>query len=866
VDPTPHRPEATNPLDELSPNLRTAVEATRNQPVPPDHQEETLRRIEKTEPPRSNRLAGAPFWTRPSMALAVLAASVAIAFCTGYWVRPTATAATPTDSQYAKLLQDPEFVEGLSAFMKAQREGITLEMQLKDPNHNAPIVQTSGDVPAPQVLPETSVPPSISATGPGLPRMTPSGPPQPGQPGMGGGATAGTGSTITGGGFGGPGGPGGTSPSGVFGGVAGPYPGGPGMGVGPVAPGGPPPGPFSPGSFTGSLPPAPSSGAPTPVTGHPNVPVPQPQPPVPGTVPVAPVTLPGLSPAPIDPKVPTTPAQPDTRPLVMAESLKVEIGLLTEAQKKTVAEVTQMYAKNIATARTAEEARQLQKNLTEGLNSLPADTRDAIVAALQVQPPAPLAEVPSPESYNYFVDNPYQAVQNAPLSTFSTTVDTASYSNVRRFLMNDNRLPPRDAVRVADLLNYFPYAYPQPKGDAPVAFTMNMTTCPWNADHQLLRVAVAARTYTAAQMPPRNLVFLLDTSGSMSPEDRLPLLIKGFKLLVEQLRPQDRVAIVVYASATGLLLPSTPGNEKAKINAALDTLHANGSTNGGDGIQMAYKIAQENFIKGGVNRVILGTDGDWNVGITNHADLIRLIEEKRKTGVYLTVLGVGRDDLKDGMMERLAHHGAGHYCYVNTMNELKKIFVEQGGALSTVAKDVKVQIEFNPQRVAGYRLIGYENKLLRDQDFNDDTIHAGDMGSGHTVTALYEIVPAGLKVPSVQVEDLKYQKPTLPAEAANTGEFLTVKMRYKDPEAETSKKLEQPLAGAVQNFEKAHEDIRWAAAVAEFGMLLRGSPYKGTATYTSALHMAERALGGEDAHRVEFLSLVKKARELSKEK
>jgi Ca-activated chloride channel family protein len=498
-------------------------------------------------------------------------------------------------------------------------------------------------------------------------------------------------------------------------------------------------------------------------------------------------------------------------------------------------------------------------------NPEPLKEADRVAAQQGNAGKQPSNKQPGTEVYNHYVDNPYFAVALDPRSTFGTSVDTASYSNIRRFLTTDGQLPPKDAVRIADMLNYFPYTYPRPQGEAPVAFAMNMTTCPWNGDRYLLRVALAARTHRPEEMPPRNFVFLIDTSGSMNPQDRLPLFVKGLKMLVAQLRPQDHIAIVVYASATGVLLPCTPGNEKAKINAALDTLHANGSTDGYSGIQEAYKIARANYIKGGVNRVILGTDGDFNVGVTNPADLIRMIDEQRKSGIYLTVLGFGYGNIKDNTLERLAHHGAGHFSYVDSLAEARKVFVEQGGGLMTVAKDVKLQLEFNPRRVAGYRLIGYENKLLRTQDFNNDDIAAGNMGSGHTVTALYEIVPAGMKVPGVEVDPLKYQIPATPGEAANTGEFLTVKLRYKDPEAETSKLLEQPLAGMVEKFDEATEDMRFAAAVAEFGLLLRDSPYKASASYEDVLGIARKALGkDENAHRTEFVTLVTRARDLSR--
>jgi len=476
---------------------------------------------------------------------------------------------------------------------------------------------------------------------------------------------------------------------------------------------------------------------------------------------------------------------------------------------------------------------------------------------------APAKDGPSTEAYKHFTDNPYFATAIAPRSTLGIAVDTASYSNVRDML-NQGRLPPKDAVRIADFLNYFPYAYPQPQGEPPVAFALNMTACPWNAEHHLLRVALAARAYHPDQMPPRNLVFLLDTSGSMGPPNRLPLLIRSLKLLVNQLRPQDRVAIVVYAGSAGLVLPSTTGDQKEKIAAALDRLQAGGSTNGGQGIQLAYRIAADNFIQGGVNRVVLGSDGDFNVGVTSEGDLVRLIEEKRRSGVYLTILGFGRDNLKDATMERLAHHGNGHFAYIDTLDEARKLFVEQGGALTTVANDVKLQLEFNPVRVAGYRLIGYENKVLRDQDFNNDAVDASDLGSGHTVTALYEIVPAGKPVPDVDVDPLKYQVPGAPGPEAAKGEFVTVKLRYKNPGSDQSKLLEQPLAGAVEPLEAAGDDLRFAAAVAEFGLLLRDSPYKGTASYDRVAATARAAVGADPGgHRAEFVGLVTKARQLA---
>lgn len=427
----------------------------------------------------------------------------------------------------------------------------------------------------------------------------------------------------------------------------------------------------------------------------------------------------------------------------------------------------------------------------------------------------PLAdEKPNTEDYQHRVDNSFHNAATVPLSTLSIDVDTAAYSNVRRFIMN-GQLPPKDAVRVEEMINYFTYRYAEPKGNAPVSLTTDLASCPWNDKHLLVRVALKGRVHDITTMPARNFVFLVDTSGSMNEENKLPLLKKSMQLMIEKLRPQDRVAIVAYAGSAGLVLGSTPGNETNRITNALGRLHAGGSTNGGDGIQLAYKVAQENLIEGGVNRVILGTDGDFNVGL-HGGDLVRLVEERRKTGVYLTILGFGMGNLKDGIMEKLAHHGNGHYAYIDTLDEARKLFVEQGAALATIAKDVKLQVEFNPARVGAYRLIGYENRLLKDQDFNDDSKDAGDMGSGHTVTALYEVVPTGQPINLPGVDPLKYQVKGAPPEAAKGGEWLTVKMRYKHPEKETSELVSRAFGGEA---EAMAEDFRFAAGVAAFSTL-----------------------------------------------
>lgn len=463
------------------------------------------------------------------------------------------------------------------------------------------------------------------------------------------------------------------------------------------------------------------------------------------------------------------------------------------------------------------------------------------------------------EAYDHIVDNPFLLVSQNPLSTFSSDVDTASYSNVRRFLLTERKLPPKDAVRIEEMINYFNYDYPAPAGEHPVSISPELTACPWNTKHQLLRIGVQTRKIDPRELPPRNLVFLLDTSGSMNAPNRLPLLIESLKLLVEQLTEHDRVSIVAYAGSAGLVLKPTPGNDHRTINRALSNLHAGGSTNGGEGIELAYRLAQQSFIAGGVNRVILGTDGDFNVGVTSQGDLIRLIEEKRRSGVYLTVLGFGMGNLKDSTMEKLAHHGNGHYAYIDDLDEAKKLFIEQGAALVTVAKDVKFQVEFNPQHVAAYRLIGYENRILAHEDFNNDQKDAGDLGSGHTVTALYELVPPGEKIDLPGVDPLKYQVALKPAAGAKTDEWLTIKLRYKDPESETSKLLTVPVSDASLRTQ-ASVDCEFAAAVAAFGMLLRESPYKGNVTFDATRRMADHARGPDaHGHRAEFATLVQAA-------
>ncbi len=470
------------------------------------------------------------------------------------------------------------------------------------------------------------------------------------------------------------------------------------------------------------------------------------------------------------------------------------------------------------------------------------------------------------EAYKHIDENPFFEVARAPLSTFSIDVDTASYSNTRRFLRN-GQLPPKDAVRIEELINYFSYDYPQPAGDAPFSITSEVAACPWNSKHRLVHIGLQGKRMHKEDLPPANLVFLLDVSGSMNSPDKLPLVKSSLRMLAEQLSARDRVSIVVYAGSSGLVLPSTAGDRRGEILAALDSLEAGGSTNGGKGIHLAYRVATENFIRGGINRVILATDGDFNVGTTSEGELARLIEEKRKSGVFLSVLGFGTGNVKDATMEMLADKGNGNYAYIDELQEARKVLGEQlGGTIATIAKDVKIQVEFNPRQAAAYRLIGYENRLLRDQDFNDDTKDAGEIGAGHTVTALYEVVPFGQTFENPGVDALKYQRPAQVSSNANSKELLTIKVRYKDPDASDSKLLSVWVADGGATIESASNNFKFSSAVAGFGMLLRDSKYKGDARYAGVAQLA-RAAAAADAHgyRAEFIQLVERAQTLAQQ-
>ena len=464
------------------------------------------------------------------------------------------------------------------------------------------------------------------------------------------------------------------------------------------------------------------------------------------------------------------------------------------------------------------------------------------------------------EEYKYIKENGYQDALNSPLSTFSIDVDTASYSNTRRFLMS-GQLPPEDAVRIEEMINYFEYDYPQPESDDPFSVNVELSECPWNEEHTLAMIGLQGKRIPLENIPPSNLVFLLDVSGSMNQPDKLPLLKSAFKLLTGQLRDEDKISVVVYAGAAGVVLDSASGSEKEDILKALDSLEAGGSTAGGQGIELAYNIAEKNFIKNGNNRVILATDGDFNIGVSSEGELVRIIEKKREKGIFLSVLGFGTGNYKDSKMESLADKGNGNYAYIDNIMEARKVLVSQmGGTLFTIAKDVKIQIEFNPAKVKEYRLIGYENRLLDKEDFNDDKKDAGELGSGHTVTALYELIPAGSDEKAIDIDELKYQDSML----KESEEWMSVKLRYKQPDSNESKLLTKAV-GVGSFSDRPSENFNFAAAVAEFGMLLRNSEFKGNASYKHVLKRAKSAKGKDDSgYRAEFIQMIDLAESLSK--
>ena len=461
------------------------------------------------------------------------------------------------------------------------------------------------------------------------------------------------------------------------------------------------------------------------------------------------------------------------------------------------------------------------------------------------------------EGYTAIHENGFKSVKQNPLSTFSIDVDAASYSNIRRYI-NSGSLPPVDAVRIEEMINYFSYYYPQPKGDDPFSINTELSVCPWNTENYLLHVGLQGKNIATELLPPSNLVFLIDVSGSMNDQNKLPLLISSFGLLVDQLRPADRIAIVVYAGSSGLVLPSTPGNQKQKIKESLNRLSAGGSTAGGAGLKLAYQVAEENFMEKGNNRIILATDGDFNVGSSSNAEMERLIEKEREKGIAISVLGFGMGNYKDDKMEVIADKGNGNYAYIDNLQEAKKVLVNEfGGTLFTIAKDVKFQLEFNPANVEKYRLIGYENRLLNTEDFEDDKKDAGEMGAGHTVTALYEIVPAKKRS---RDKTLKYQTTQLSNEAVQSNDLITLKLRYKKPDGFKSQLIEQVVKNEPLALEQTSDNFRFSASVAQFGMLLRDSEFRGTTTFESAEKLAQGSRGDDlEAYRGEMIRLLKSA-------
>ncbi len=478
------------------------------------------------------------------------------------------------------------------------------------------------------------------------------------------------------------------------------------------------------------------------------------------------------------------------------------------------------------------------------------------------EPPPPKFNT---EEYSKIDENPFKDAKQNPMSTFSIDVDKASYGNVRRYL-NNSELPPEDAVRIEELINYFSYDYPQPKGAHPFSINIEFAECPWNEENRLLHIGIQGKKLDYENLKPCNLVFLVDASGSMSDENKLPLLKKALKMMVENLSIKDRVAIVAYAGAAGLVLPSTPATEKENIIESLERLSAGGSTAGGEGIELAYTVARQNLIADGNNRVILCTDGDFNIGVSSSSELIRMIEEKRKEDIYLTICGFGMGNYKDSRMEEISNAGNGNYFYIDNIREAQKVFVREMRAnLFTIAKDVKIQIEFNPALIKAYRLIGYENRLLANEDFNDDTKDAGELGAGHSVTAIYEIVPAGATQSINQADSLKYQTTKLNDAAQSSGEIATLKFRYKPLKSDISQLIEQVVKNSPQKLDKTSENFRFSVSVAGFGMMLRDSPNKKNLNWEQVEKLAKGSLGSDtDGDRNEFIKLVETAKLLSK--
>ncbi|BDU27625.1 VWA domain-containing protein [Flavobacterium sp. GSB-24] len=475
----------------------------------------------------------------------------------------------------------------------------------------------------------------------------------------------------------------------------------------------------------------------------------------------------------------------------------------------------------------------------------------------------PIPVEPTQEDYDAFVENAFESPKTAPLSTFSIDVDNASYTNIRRFLNNGQQVP-KDAVRVEEMVNFFKYTYPQPKDENPFSINTEVSDSPWNANNKILKIGLQGKNIPTNDLPASNLVFLIDVSGSMSDMNKLPLLKQSLKILLNELRAKDKVAIVVYAGAAGMVLPPTSGDEKKTIIDALDKLQSGGSTAGGAGIELAYKTATENFIKGGNNRVILATDGDFNVGSTSNSDMEKLIEDKRKTGVFLTCLGYGMGNYKDSKMEILADKGNGNYAYIDNIQEANRFLGKEfKGSMFAIAKDVKIQIEFNPKQVQSYRLIGYENRKLRPEDFKNDAIDAGELGSNHTVTALYEIIPVGVKSDylNVQPDDLKYTK-TETTSSNYTNELATIKFRYKKPDGDKSIEMVQVIENKSAAMEKASDDMKFSTAVAWFGLKLRDSKLIADKSSEEIVKLAKQGNSNDaEGYKAEFIRLVETSKQ-----
>jgi Ca-activated chloride channel family protein len=501
--------------------------------------------------------------------------------------------------------------------------------------------------------------------------------------------------------------------------------------------------------------------------------------------------------------------------------------------------------------------------------SITLATADSAIMTVPAEAKAEEEKLTEPfntEDYDNIVENQFLSPFKQPLSTFSIDVDEAAYSNVRRYL-HEGALPPAGAVRIEEMINYFDYDYAAPSGNEPFAVYTEMAPCPWKPDHKLVHIGLKGKEIATDNLPASNLVFLIDVSGSMDEPNKLPLVKESLKMLVDQLREKDKVAIVVYAGNAGLVLPPTSGSNKTRIKEAITNLDAGGSTAGGEGILLAYKTARQSFIAGGNNRVILATDGDFNVGVSSDDDLVRLIERERESGVYLSVLGYGMGNYKDNKMQQLADKGNGNHSYIDNSNEAKKVLVNEfGSTLFTIAKDVKIQVEFNPAKVQAYRLIGYENRMLASEDFNDDKKDAGELGSGHTVTALYEVIPVGVKNQFTRsVDSLKYQSNRREITGSETNEIMTVKLRYKKPDEAVSQLVAVPVREAVQNIESTSNNFRFSAAVASFGLLLRNSDYKSNSNFQQVIALATSAKGEDrNGYRKEFIELVRTATSLAK--